>query len=576
MADSEPQFLSRRDWLGLVSPTVLAGALGAGILAEQARGAEPGAVSATGNDRGVRTYTLRDYGARGDGTTLDSAAVQAAVDACHRDGGGTVLVPAGDFLIGATELKANVTLHVSAGGKLLGSTDGKHYHAVDAIPLRGDSTLEDGNWALLFAVNAANVRVEGPGTIDGQGLKFHAPVRGTLAPSGLRGEQRPYTLLFYRCQNLTVRAIELVRSAYHCVRVIQCDRVHLDGIYIHNRVNGNNDGFHFISSVRVTLSNSIVLSQDDACALFGSCQFVAITNCVFSTRWSVFRFGGGVAENITVSNCVLYQVFGCPIKFRCGPGSRFEHMSFSNLVLQDVTGPIHIAAGPYQRRAPAGGPDAPTAPTTEPRPPAVVRHIAFSHIHGTVTTNPPPLPDYPFESDYRPGELHSCITLNGVGDAVLENISFDNVHLTFGGGGTAEDAARRDLPQIAGEYFALGPIPAYGLNARCARGLTLQNVRFQVDRPDLRPAVVLDHVDDVAINGLSVQGNAAAESVLRFRATREVLLSATRLLTPAAVFLQVEGSGNGAITVDGGDLSKAAAPLAFKDGATAQAVKLRT
>src|SRR5205085_8837659 len=118
------------------------------------------------------------------------------------------------------------------------------------------------------------------------------------------------------------------------------------------------------------------------------------------------------------------------------------------------------------------------------RPPGIVRNITFSNIHGTVTTNPPPLPDYPFASDYRPGEGHSCIVLNAVGDSIVENITFDNVHLTFGGGGTAEEAARRDVPQVAGEYFMLGPIPAYGLYARNARALTLNSVRFEVSAPD--------------------------------------------------------------------------------------------
>jgi len=517
------------------------------------------------NDLGARVYNVRDHGAKGDGVTLDTASIQAAVDACHHDGGGTVLVPAGTFHIGALELRSNVTLHVAAGGKLLGSADGKQYHAVDAIPLTGDSTLEDGNWALIFAVDSVNVSVEGPGTIDGQGIQFHSPSRGVAPPSGLGGNRRPYTLLFHRCQNLTVRNIDLLRSAYHCVRVIQSTRVHMDALYIHNRVNGNNDGFHFISCQHLTISNCNIQCQDDACALFGSCKFVTVTNSSFSTRWSVFRFGGGVAENITVSNCLLYQVYGCPIKFHGSPGSRFENISFSNIVLDDVTGPIHISIGPSNR----------------PRPgrdsgPAVARNISFSNIHGSVTTNPAQLPDVAFPSAARPGEGHSCITLNCVGDAILENISFTDIHLTFGGGGTAEDAARRDLPAVAGEYFMLGPMPAYGFYARNVRGITLQNVRFQVSSPDLRPAVIFDQVEDAAINGLSVQGNQQAESVVRFIDSKQTLLTAARLLTPAAVFLQLEGAANEGITIDGGDLSKAATSLAYKNGATEKAVKLRS
>jgi hypothetical protein len=89
----------------------------------------------------------------------------------------------------------------------------------------------------------------------------------------------------------------------------------------------------------------------------------------------------------------------------------------------------------------------------------------------------------------------------------------------------------------AGEYFEIGTPPAYGLYARKVRGLTLNNVRFQLEQPDHRPAVVLDHVTDVAMNGLTVHGNKDASSVLRFIDTQDALLTAARLLTPARVFL---------------------------------------
>lgn len=104
---------------------------------------------------------------------------------------------------------------------------------------------------------------------------------------------------------------------------------------------------------------------------------------------------------------------------------------------------------------------------------------------------------------------------------------------------------------------------------------TLDNVRLEVKTPDLRPAVVFDHVTDAAVNGLSAQGNPKAESLLRFIETRDVLLTAPRVLTPAAVLLKVEGVASERVTIDGGDISKAAKPLAFSGGATAKAVKLR-
>jgi Glycosyl hydrolases family 28 len=558
--------LSRREWLGKMA--LPAGAMiAAGVFEEQSAVARPKPAATT--DLGARIYNIRGYGARGDKTTVDTAAVQAAIDACTRDGGGTVLVPAGTFVIGTVELKSNVTLHIAAGGRLLGSADGKQYHAVDAIPLRGDTTLNDGNWALLFAVRATNVTIEGPGTIDGQGTQFHSPVRGTPPPSGLGGNRRPYHILVYQSENFAVRNIQLLDCAYHSIRIIESQRIHLDGIYIHSRVNSNNDGFHFISAEYVTVSNCVVKCGDDACAMFGSCRYITVTNSYFSTRWSVFRFGGGHAGDIAISNCVLREVYGCPMKFQGDPGSIFENISFANLVLDDVTGPISISAG--------RGPWRPSdALLPDVLPPVIVRSVSFSNIRGNVTTTPPhQLSESTLGVGNRPGEAHSAIVLNSVDDSVLENISFDNVHLIFGGGGTAEEGARRDVPQVFGEYFALGPIPAYGLYARNARGLTLQNVRFETSTPDLRPAVIFDHVEDAAINGFSVAGSPQAESVVRFIDSRQILITAARVLTPSSTFLQVEGEGNAGIILDGADLSKSASPLALKSGATEAAVKVR-
>lgn len=580
MQNEETQSLwTRRQWLSKAPAGALAGAAAVGLYAESASAAT---APIAANDLGARVYNVREFGAKGDGVTLDTASLQRAIDACTGDGGGTVLLPAGRFMVGSVEVKSNVTLHIAAGAVLLGSASGKDYHAVDAIPLSGDTTLVDGNWALLYAVHAKNVTIEGPGTIDGQGFQFHSPVRGEAPPSGLGGNKRPYHLLTYQCEGLTVRNLDLVDCAYHSIRVIQSKRVHMDTLYIHNRVNGNNDGFHFISARDLTVSNCIVMSQDDACALFGSCQNVTITNNTFSTRWSVFRFGGGQVRNVAISNCVLRQVYGCPIKFQGNPGSSYENISFSNLVFDDVTGPIHVGVGPRAPRTrPAGAPPAPvrddmTSPHPEESgPPAVMRNISFAHIQGNVTTDPGQIDEAKVTSTANAGEKHSCIVFNCVGGATMENISLSDIHLRFGGGGTAEDAARRDLPEFAGEYFMMGPMPAYGFYARGVRGLTLTNVRLEVASQDLRPAVILDRVTDCAINGLSVQADEKAESALRFRDTKQVLVTAARLLTPTPVFLSTEGALCERIVIDGGDFSSAGKSLNVINGAQHNAVKIR-
>jgi Glycosyl hydrolases family 28 len=564
MADKNNQLLSRRNWLGLTTPA-LAASLGAGLLARNSRAAEPGAAAAVAADglAGARVYNVRSYGAKGDGQTLDTAAVQAAIDACNGDQGGTVLVPAGDFLVGTIELKSNVTLHLAPRGRLLGSTAIDHYSAGKGIP------PGNGNFVLLYAANAENIAIEGTGTIDGQGRSFLEGAKddGERTP----GRRRAHLAIFYRCRQLSLRDVFLRDSAYHCCRILQCSFVVADGVRIHTRVIFNNDGFHLNSCEHVKISNCNVVCEDDACALFGGNRDVTVTNCTFSSRWSVFRFGGGTAENITVSNCVIYDTFGCPIKAQVRSGNRLENILFSNLVMKNVTGPIYLGLGSVPRNS---------MNPNETQPGGVIRNIMFRGIEATVAAAPdlanfPYLPGTPI-SDIYPGEHRTCIDLTSVPGQYIENVVLSDIHVTFAGGGTAREAALRDVPQVSGaEYFGLGVLPAYAVYARNVRGLRLNDVRFEVATPDLRPALVFDHVEDAALNGFSAQGNPGAESLLRFIESSAVLLSATRVLTPAAVFLRVEGPASAGLKIDGGDLSRAATLLSFGNGADEKAVTVR-
>jgi Glycosyl hydrolases family 28 len=555
--------VSRRELLEQVALPPIVVTLGSTMLGATSTMARPStSFSVDDKNSGARVYNVRDFGANGDGTTIDTIAVQSAIDACNKDKGGTVLVPAGDFVVGTLELKSNVTLHLAAQGRLLGSANIEHYKAGKDIP------PSNGNIVMISAANAENISIEGPGTIDGNGAKFFTGKGDNTGPGQNSAQgyfQRPHLLIFHRCRNLVIKNVFLTASAYHCTRILQCSQVHLDGVRIYNRVNLNNDGFHINSSQYVHIINCDVLCQDDACALFGSNKFVTVTNCTFSTRWSVFRFGGGEAENITISNCVIYETYGCPIKMRCGARSRFENITFSNLIMKDVTGPISIGLDSSRRGSSAGN----SQPTK-----GIVRNIAFNGIRATVVAEGRQHKDLPWPQKFRPGETRSCIVLNGVGSDFLEQISFQDVHITYEGGGTAAEAGV-EVPKMAGEYFEIGTPPAYGIYARNVRGLTLNNVRLDVGSPDLRPAITFENVADAALNGLSVEGTAEAESLLRFNDTRDVLLTATRVLTPAGVFLKLQGANSVGIMIDGGDLSKAAKPLAYSSGATPQAVKLR-
>jgi hypothetical protein len=557
--------LSRRRWLARVSVPALA-TLGASMAGIKAAAEE----TAPGEDdrlAGARIYNVKDHGAKGDGKTLDTAAIQSAIDACHQDKGGTVLIPAGDFLSGTLELKSNITLHIAASGRLLGSPKREDYTAGKDVP------SGNGNIVFLYAVKAQNLSIEGKGTVDGNGLAFYNGKGDNTGPgqNGVGGNfDRPHLAIFYQCTRLRLDDVFFTASAYHCFRILGCKQVNIDGVRIYNRVNKNNDGFHFNNSEYVHISNCDVMCQDDACALFGSNKFVTITNCSFSTRWSIFRFGGGESQNITVTNCLIYETYGCPIKISAGRAS-IENFTFSDITMRNVTGPIGIGfSGPSNNNN--------NKNNTQNNPP-FIRNISFNNIRATVVAQPVPHPDIHFDLKVWEGEKNSCITLNAMGDYYLENISFNNVHVKYAGGGSAAQAAKRDVPKVAAEYFGVwdtvpGGPPAYGLYARNVKGLTLQNVRLEYDQPDARPALVFDNVQDATINGLVAKGSAGTE-LLRLINSKDVLITSARILTPAAVFLQVEGAASEGLVVDGGDLRKAGKAVSLQNGAIKKSVTYR-
>jgi polygalacturonase len=554
--------LSRRQWLGRVSVPA-ATVIGASLIGIKAN------ASATENkDRkhsaGAEIFNVCDFGAKGDGKKLNTAAIQKTIDTCFENNGGTVFVPAGDFLCGTIELKSNVTLHLSANGKLLGSTKREDYSAGKNVP------SGNGNIVFIYAADAENISIEGKGTIDGNGSAFYNGKGDNTGPGqhGVGGNfDRPHLLVFYQCNNLSLRNAFFTASAYHCCRILKCNRVHIDGIRIYNRVNKNNDGFHFNDSQYVHIVNCDVQCQDDACALFGSNKFVTISNCSFSTRWSIFRFGGGESQNIAVSNCLIYDTYGCPIKISAGRAS-IENFTFSNIIMKNVTGPVGIGFSGLSNNSKD------TEKTSRP----YIRNIVFNAIRATVVSKPLAHPDIPFELHSWQGENNSCITLNAMGEYYLEDISFTDVHVKYAGGGTAEQAAKRNIPEVAAEYFGVwdktpGGPPCYGMYARNVKGLSLQNVRFEYEENDLRPAMVFDNVKGATIVGLTAKGNPQSE-LLRLINSKDILFTATRLLSPAKTFLQVEGASCENIIVDGGDLKKATNTTAFENGADQKEVLL--
>ncbi len=517
-------------------------------------------------------FNIRTFGAIGDGKQLDTAAIQAAMDKCSQSGGGTVFVPSGRYLTGTLFLKSNVNLHVSSTATILGSNDVTQY-AADVEPC-GFVNASDIDKCLLYAADAENISITGRGIIDGQGAGFP-----TAAPDGSAG-QRPMLMRLVRCRRVSLDGITLRNAAAWCTHFLRCDNVRIRGITIHNRAKYNNDGIDLMGTQNVTISDCILECEDDAICfqdMFDDAPVrnVVITNCVMSTRWAAIRSGGahrGGIREVTVSNCVIYDTYGCGIKLQISGNGTMEDMTFSNIVMNNVSSPISLRFGNHHYN---------NEQRNEAFPMGGLKNILFSNIRASVI-DPESLRKgiagyYPVEVAAKPfeGEERQCISICGIPGHPVEGITLSDIHVTFPGGGTREEAARRAFPELGDqypEYFMWGVLPAYGLYARHVEGLTLNNVRFDLAGPDLRPAITCDDVADLEITGLKAVGNREAESLIRLQATRSALIQGSRPLGDAGTFLRVEGIPSREITLIGNDLHRCAAVFQTAAGADVDVV----
>jgi len=508
--------------------------------------------------------SVREFGATGDGSTLDTAAIQAAIDACTNQSGGRVYFPPGDYLTGTLQLKDNVTLHLETSARLLGSTS-----LADYPNLGRSEGMHD--YCLINAYNAHHIGLAGEGVIDGQGAAFPYGSEGfnfedeDAAPS-TQAFIRPMLIHFTDCQNVVIRDLTLQHSPSWCCNLEKIREMRIHGVHLFNRANQNNDGFDLTLCEDVTISDCHIDCGDDAVALKEGGERIVVTNCIISTRWAAFRVGPearGEYRDIAVSNCVVYNTYGAGIKIQEVEGGIMENISFDNLVMNHVTGPISLRLGGYlgwknERK--------------ESLPIGVLRNIRFSNIRATVADNAYPLPH---EVPAFPGEKKSCINITGVPGYYVEGITFNNIHITFPGGGDWEDA-QRAVPELRDhypEYHMFEKLPAYGLYARHTRDLRLENVTFDFAGQELRPALVCDDVQDLELSNFRAAGNVNSELV-RLKDTRGAYIHGSRALNQTAAFLEVQGADSQDILLQGNDLRNCGKPVAISAGGKEQNVTM--
>ena len=288
----------------------------------------------------AKEYNVLDFGAKADGVTLDTKAVQKAIDVCSKEGGGTVLIPSGKtVVIGTIYMKDFVTLHVENGAVLLGSPNYEDYTTdTHKNTYKNEPHMDR---CLIFAKNATSFAIEGYGVIDGNGYtkNFSKKTGG-----------RPMMLRFLNCSKIHMKDITLINPAAWTSAWLYCDEIVVSGIKIHSRVNGNGDGLDFDGCTNVRVSNSSFDTSDDSICLQTSrpdkpCKNIVITNCVFTSKWAGMRIGlasRGDFESVTVSNCTFYDIEDSGLKIQMNEGGEMKNMSFTNLVMKNVPRPVFM------------------------------------------------------------------------------------------------------------------------------------------------------------------------------------------------------------------------------------------
>lgn len=431
-------------------------------------------------------YNILDFGATSHLKANSTQALQAAIDRCAADGGGRVVVPAGQYRIGTIVLKSNVHLYLEQGATLYGSTDLKDYRPMksDFVSLRTKtSTIQ-----LIYADKVKNVTIDGYGTIDGQGRAFKK-----LSWND-EGITRPHLLRFIQSEDITIKGITLRNSGCWMQHYLACDRLIIDGIRVFNRNNYNNDALDLDGCHDVIVTNMIADSDDDGITLKSTsprlCENIRISDCVVSSHCNAVKLGtetNGGFRNINISGIVVKpsedqreKFFGqwigsSAVSLEIVDGGVLENVNVSDMTVEGTESPIFIRLGNRGRGYLSEGKDMETI--------VPVGHVG--RIKGVRLDN----------IQIRHAGSMGC-SITGLPGYPVEDVSLSNITLHHKGGVSADelagiaDSISDEKEKAYPEATMWGNLPAKGFFVRHARHIQFSNVRVETEQPDVRPDIV--------------------------------------------------------------------------------------
>jgi polygalacturonase len=485
-------------------------------------------------------FDVRAFGARGDGATLDTAAINAAIEAAAQGGGGTVRFPPGRYLSFSIRLRSNVALVLEAGSTLIAAdpADGQgQYDPAEPNPWDAYQDFGHSHWhnSLIWGEGLENVSITGPGRIWGRGLTRSGPganrplkagdMPSSLGQSDPMGERARKGTVFgaemagkgnkaialKNCRNVLLRDFSMLKCGHFAVLATGVDNLTIDNL----TVDTDRDGFDIDCCRNVRIANCAVNTpNDDAICLkssfaLGKARFtehVTITGCQVSGfdlgtfldgsyattqkeapdkegvcgRIKLGTESNGGFRNIAISNCVFEHCRGLAIE--SVDGAIIEDVTVDNLAMRDLTtSPLFIRLG-RRMRAPEG------------TKVGAIRRVNISNVVVSQANAP-----------------YASIVA-GLPEAPVEDVRISNLTVVHGGGGRAADL-QRQIPEHADHYpepSMFGVTPAYGLYVRHARNLSVHHTDLRTAAREGRPPVVLHDVDGAGFEHVRFAHDAAA------------------------------------------------------------------
>lgn len=508
-------------------------------------------------------YNVMEFGAKGNGETLDTKAIQKAIDECTNNGGGTVEFPAGTYLAGTIIMKDNVILNLQAGSKILGSKNIEDYPMY--LPQVANNMDKDVARALIRGENLKKIGITGLGIIDGQGkyfqdnkitendLKEISKVytdKSRYVP-GKSNDQRPFLLRFVSCKDITIEGITFQYPAKWTQHYMNCDGIVIRDVKVYAHGGENNDLIDIDGSRNVVITGMIGDCDDDGITLKSMgkeiVENVIISDCIIRSRTNPIKAGTdgyGGFRNITITNCYIGPSLTdggysgrdeglAGIALELVDGGVLENVTISNIVMEEMASPIFIRLGNRARTY---------KPNMEVRPIGTLNNISISNI---VAIN---------------AGKTGCSIIGEV-DHPITNVSISNVKINFDGGGTKAESLV-EKPELVNEYpecTQLGDLPAYGFFIRHVDGITFRDVELSYNEKEHRPAMLFNDVKNLKLLNFDAEIANDALGQLVLRNSQNVFINGCSP-KKSNIFVRLERNSKN-INVVGNNLSEVNIPI---------------